>query len=89
MDIETVNRLLWQHDLMGTGCTQAPEAINEYWTRADGIVQRLADGESFECAVVAEFDEAFWEDCLANSPRKERLDALLASARQLQPPSAQ
>ena len=37
MQIEEINKLLWQHDLMGTCCNQIAGMENEYWACADGI----------------------------------------------------
>ena len=63
MQIEEINKLLWQHDLMGTCCNQIAGMENEYWACADDIAKLLQSGTDFEQAIHTTFDESFWEDC--------------------------
>lgn len=77
MQVEDINKLLWQHDLMGTCCNQIPGMENEYWACADGIAKLIESGADLEQAIHTTFDASFWEDCLKSSPRQDRLQALL------------
>lgn len=76
-DVSAINKFLWLHDLMGTGCNLMDEMEHEYWALADGIHQRLKLGEDLSGAVIAEFEEAFWPECLADAARQERFSGLL------------
>lgn len=84
MKIDEINKLLWQHDLMGTCCNQNQGMENEYWACADGIAELVQAGMSFEQATHTIFDASFWEECLQSSPRKERLKDLLDNIKLLQ-----
>lgn len=77
LDVTTLNQFLWRHDLMGTGCNLMDEMEHEYWALADGICQRVKQGEGFSYAVTAEFEEAFWPGCLADAVKQERFSDLL------------
>jgi len=50
-DVATINKFLWQHDLMGTGCNLMDEMEHEYWALADGIHRRLVLNEDLGAAV--------------------------------------
>ncbi|WP_027995209.1 hypothetical protein [Simplicispira psychrophila] len=49
----------------------------EYWSQARDIGERLAAGEDPRSAVLAVFDEWFWEGCLLEGARAEALEKIL------------
>ena len=52
---------------------------NEYLGEARDIAERLAQGEDARSAVMAVFDEWFWEDCLLAAHRKDALEQIVAT----------
>ena len=78
MDAESLVFLLWQVDPMGTGCNVNDDMEDEYWSQARDIGERLSAGEDPRSAVLAVFDEWFWEGCLLEGSRAEALEQILA-----------
>ena len=63
---------------MGTGCAVNEGMENEYDSVARDIAQRLSQGQDARSAVIAEFDEWFWEDCLEQGHRQTCLNQIVA-----------
>jgi hypothetical protein len=78
MHTDTLTEVLWHIDPMGTCCNQCDDMADEYASQARDIAERLARGEAPRAAVVAVFDEWFWEDCLSGG-RSETLDQIVAA----------
>ena len=81
MDIETLNNILWRIDPMGTCCAVNEGMEDEYLTEAREIAERLSRGEDPHSAVVAVFDQWFWDGCLLEAPRKARLELIMDELR--------
>ena len=79
MDVNTMSLLLWQADLMGTGCNIQEGMADEYSSEADEITGLLASGMEFRAALEQVFDERFWEGCLQEARRSPSLQALLST----------
>lgn len=77
MDEQTLTKLLWRVDPMGTGCAVNEGMEDEYESQARDIAERLAEGEEPCAAVTAVFEEWFWEDCFAEGHRKKSLDEIV------------
>ena len=78
MDAEQLMCLLWHVDPMGTCCNVNEDMEDEYWSQARDIGERLSAGEDPRSAVLAVFDEWFWEGCLLEGSRAEALEQILA-----------
>lgn len=79
MNHKALTHLLWQVDPMGTCCNVNDGMEDEYWGLAGAIAQRLQQGEDARSAIIAEFDESFWEDCLLAEHRKPLLEKIVAA----------
>lgn len=79
MDSMAMNLLLWQADLMGTGCNIQEGMADEYSSEAHEITGLLASGMEFRAALEQVFDERFWEGCLQEARRSPSLQALLST----------
>lgn len=73
-----LNQLLWRIDPMGTGCAVNEGMEDEYESVARDIAQRLSKGQEARSAVIAEFDEWFWEDCLGQGHRQACLEQIVS-----------
>ena len=81
MDTEAMTLLLWQADLMGTGCNLQEGMADEYASEAEEIVELTAAGMDFQVAVEQVFDERFWPECLRSTDRKKRMKSLLQAVK--------
>ena len=81
MDVEQLSFLLWHIDPMGACCNVNEDMEDEYGSQARDIGERLAAGEDPRSAVLAVFDEWFWEGCLLEASRLESLEKILAELR--------
>lgn len=79
MDAEQLMQLLWRVDPMGTCCNVNEEMEDEYGSEARDIAERLAAGEDPRSAVLAVFDEYFWDGCLLEASRVKYLEQILAA----------
>ena len=77
LDSMAMSLLLWQADLMGTGCNIQEGMADEYSSEADEIAGLLASGMEFRAALEQVFDERFWEGCLQEERRSPGLRTLL------------
>lgn len=81
MDAEQLSFLLWHIDPMNTCCNVNEGMEDEYWSQARDIGERLAAGEGPRSAVLAVFDEWFWDGCLLEASRLESFEKILAGLR--------
>ena len=79
MNTEALNQLLWSIDPMGTCCNLCDDMPNEYWALAHAINDRLQNGEDTRSAIIAEFDDSFWEACLQSSQKQPLLDQIVTA----------
>ena len=77
MDEVQLNRMLWRIDPMSTGCNVNTGMEDEYANIARDIAQRLSQGQDARGAVIVEFDEWFWEGCLAAENRSACLEKIV------------
>ena len=78
MDENTVNQLLFSLDPMGTGCVEN-ELEDEYDNVAQAIAQGLAQGHGVRSTVLAVFDAHFWDGCLLEGSRRQKLEQIVAA----------
>lgn len=79
LDAQALTELLWRIDPMGTCCNVNDDMHDEYRSQAQDIAERLAHGEDPRRAIVAVFDEWFWQDCLLSGQRGDSLNQIVAA----------
>ena len=72
-------QLLWRIDPMGTCCNVNDDMEDEYQSEARDIAKRIEAGEDPHSAVLAVFDEYFWDGCLLAESRVASLAKILAA----------
>ena len=77
LDANTMSLLLWQADLMRTGCNVQEWMTDEYSDEAYEIIKLLDSGMNFPTALNQVFDEYFWAGCLQSKDRLAELQPLL------------
>ena len=74
INLNKINKILWDIDPMNTGCKEKRGMQKEYWGKACGIFYLLDKGKDEHHAVNSVFDDYFYGEYVSDEQRRDALN---------------